>query len=381
MQAVNDESKVRHPANPSIEMYLNRAQIIEYLETGKLALDPAPDPESIGDCAVDLHLGTSFAAFEDFSSSDLLLSSVDAEPPPLRPFEVALGQRVEVQPITALLAVTLEYVRLPWDLSGLVMGRGSWSRFGLTCVSTSVSPGFEGKLVITLQNISSQPLALYPGVRVALMNLAKVDGIKTRYAGRYSPATSPFDPHHLSRLKKLLDRDLPKVVEGAQRGELALLLDNSVRATGSRKGKLLEQFVATVIRQTTGLKIIKSNARLKAEELDIIVYNRAASGFLRWAGSPIVVECKNWSKKVGAKEIALLSDKLAALGPSAMTGILVAPEGVTGTRNRDALLKLREQRQRGKNILVVEERDLAALAAGASLVGVLERLYEQLLLI
>ena len=131
----------------------------------------------------------------------------------------------------------------------------------------------------------------------------------------------------------------------------------------------------------TKTQILKRNARLRAEELDLVIKNDLTTGFWRLAGSPIIVECKNWAEKVGAPEISLLLDKLQAIGPDAKTGILVALNGITGNSYADAVLKVREARQRGRYILVLDHHDLQEIADGMSLTHVVEKKYGETILI
>ena len=98
--------------------------------------------------------------------------------------------------------------------------------------------------------------------------------------------------------------------------------------------------MADLFTSLDGLHILRRNARLRAEELDLVIKNDLTTGFWRIAGSPLIVECKNWSGKVGAREISVLVDKLQALSPDAKTGILVALNAVTGDSYSDAMLKI-----------------------------------------
>jgi hypothetical protein len=147
------------------------------------------------------------------------------------------------------------------------------------------------------------------------------------------------------------------------------------------KGPLLEALMEELFAGVEGLSVVKRNARLRAEEIDLIVKSSLGNGFWQIAGSPILVECKNRSGKTGAREISVLVDKLQAISPDAKTGILVAPNGITGDSTRDAVLKIREARQRGRYILVFDREDLRQMVEGAPLEDIIERKYEQLLLI
>ena len=151
-----------------------------------------------------------------------------------------------------------------------------------------------------------------------------------------------------------------------------------LQESGFQKGKALESLAAEIFKSIKGLKILKVNARLHAEELDLLLKNDITVGFWRFAGSPIVVECKNWSQKVGAREVSVLFDKLVSLGPKVCTGILIAPHGVTGDSHSDAVLKVREKRQQGRDIIILDKTDLEEIAQGVHPVEVIDKKWEQL---
>lgn len=96
---------------------------------------------------------------------------------------------------------------------------------------------------------------------------------------------------------------------------MAMRFSEVLTAEGTNKGKALEELVADLFTSFDGLRILKRNARLSAEELDMVIKNDLNTGFWRIAGSPVIIECKNWSGKVGAREIRILVDKLQALSP------------------------------------------------------------------
>lgn len=73
-----------------------------------------------------------------------------------------------LHPHQFLLASTLEYISLPFDYFGLVLGRSTWGRLGLNiATATMVQPGFKGCLTLELRNLGETPLPLMVGVRIA----------------------------------------------------------------------------------------------------------------------------------------------------------------------------------------------------------------------
>ncbi len=71
---------------------------------------------------------------------------------------------------------------------------------------------------------------------------------------------------------------------------------------------------------------------------------------------------------------------MRSISPHARTALLFARQGISGTRS-DAILKVRENRQRGLNIIVLDEKDLRKIAAGTHPADVIEEKYDQLLLL
>jgi Restriction endonuclease len=183
-------------------------------------------------------------------------------------------------------------------------------------------------------------------------------------------------------VKKALERDAP--ARSTKATSMATLSERIAAAEAkkdAKKGGMLEKVVEDIFSSLEGLRVVKRNARLRAEELDLIIQNDLHTGFWRVAGSPLIVECKNVRKRVGAAEISLLLDKLASVGPDAKTGIMVAMNGITGNPSRDAVLKIREARREGRYILVLDRSDLQEIAKGASLGTIIERKYNETILI
>jgi hypothetical protein len=158
---------------------------------------------------------------------------------------------------------------------------------------------------------------------------------------------------------------------------LAALRDAAFRPSSDGRG--LEALVAALVDVCNGLQVLRRRARLAAEEIDLLVANNLDRGFWKVAGSPLLVECKDVARPIGAPEITLLSDKVEAMGPHSRTGVLVATHGITGKRDRDAVLKTREKRKAGQYLLVLDMTDIDRCVAGEPLSTALEQRYLELL--
>ena len=123
---------------------------------------------------------------------------------------VPLGDSVTIHPHQFILALTLEYIRLPSDLMAYVVGRSSFGRLGLIIATAiGVHPYFLGPLTLELRNLGEAPVRLYPGQTIAQLFFHQLDPKKRtaplwpdvqEKVGQYSPATD-FIPGRLSTEK------------------------------------------------------------------------------------------------------------------------------------------------------------------------------------
>jgi dCTP deaminase len=146
----------------------------EALLKDRLVITPLLDKSQIGPASVDLRLGSGFiearrrdAHVIDPSGTTPISDTVTQDR-----YEVPLGESLYIHPGQFLLGATFEFVRLPMNLGGQVLGRSSWGRIGLmVATAVTVQPGFGGCLTLELQNLGSVPIQLFPGLRVAQMML------------------------------------------------------------------------------------------------------------------------------------------------------------------------------------------------------------------
>jgi len=91
-----------------------------------------------------------------------------------------------------VLAATLEYVVLPYDLAAQVVTRSSYGRIGLiTATAVQVQPGSHGCITLELVNHSDTPIRLMPGARIAQLVLFTVSGAQQPTPGKYRFSLEP----------------------------------------------------------------------------------------------------------------------------------------------------------------------------------------------
>lgn len=140
----------------------------EYLEEGKIVIDPLKDEQQIQPSSVDMRLGDEFKVFKVIRKPYIDPKDEEDIAEYMESSTVPEGEAFIIHPNEFALATTQEYVKVPDDLVARVEGRSSMGRLGVTMHVTAgyVDPGFEGRITLEISNIGAMPVALYPGQRV-----------------------------------------------------------------------------------------------------------------------------------------------------------------------------------------------------------------------
>lgn len=160
-------------------MIVSDRTLQQMLEKGELVIDPL-GPESIQPASVDCRLGSHFLVLEDRDIPVLEMSSEI-------PYREHRGESIVLPPQSFLLATTMEYIRLPSDLTAFVEGRSSIGRMGLFIQNAGwVDPGFEGQITLELFNANSLPIRLEAGRRICQLVFCRMDqSALNPYQGKY----------------------------------------------------------------------------------------------------------------------------------------------------------------------------------------------------
>jgi dCTP deaminase len=168
---------------------LSRQEVLARIADRELVISPLIDAENqIGPASVDLRLGTTAALIRgsDLSHVDpKRYVAQDGSPD----FALEQGRRRKLELVSVpfghplmlhagnlILVPTLEWVRLPRDLNGIVTARSSWAREGLSiATATFINPCYKGIITLELANLGQIPIVLYPGMRLAQLALHRID--------------------------------------------------------------------------------------------------------------------------------------------------------------------------------------------------------------
>lgn len=186
---------------------LGREDILSYLKRAKISerliITPILDLSQVGASSVDVRLGNEFIITRRGglpSIDPAKEASIYHEYQTKR--HVNFKEKFYLHPNELILASTLEYVRLPRDLTAYVTSRSSWGRVGLViATAVAIAPGFTGCITLELVNLGEVPLVLYPGARIAQVVIEECKG-GSQYTGKYSCYTGPqyanvFEDHDM----------------------------------------------------------------------------------------------------------------------------------------------------------------------------------------
>ncbi len=124
---------------------------------------------------LDLRLGNRFIVFRRTGTATFDPLELKDDPRSIQVhLELAWSEQFVLHPQELVLGATLEYLVIPPDLTGQVVTRSSYGRLGLlTATAVQIHPRFHGCLTLELVNLSTIPITLTPGERIAQLVLNK----------------------------------------------------------------------------------------------------------------------------------------------------------------------------------------------------------------
>jgi dCTP deaminase len=172
----------------------------------RLLVTPLLDESQIGPASIDIRLGSSIIIPQKtYSGSHDVTDKSSIREVERRMYDrrtLQYHSRFTLHPNQLILAVTLEYISLPFDVSCVIASRSSWGRLGLIVATAAmVQPGYKGCLTLELANLSEGPIALYPGLPVGQLIFYDVlsHGGKRSYEGRYECPTEAEFPKFFTK--------------------------------------------------------------------------------------------------------------------------------------------------------------------------------------
>jgi hypothetical protein len=162
--------------------------------------------------------------------------------------------------------------------------------------------------------------------------------------------------------------------------EYTIELGRANRATSEQeKGDSLESLAELLFESIRFLSVRDTNINASFGEIDLIVEYVGSDKltFFDYSGRFLVVECKNWTDPVPAKEVGHFETKLAKTDTE--LGVLFAWSGISGEDSgRYASSIVESDSAKRPKIITIDERDLYRIAEGTGFYEMLEnKLYRR----
>jgi dCTP deaminase len=153
---------------------ITKKDIIDRIRSGSLGFKPNLDQFQLQEHSVDLRLGFTFMIPKMWHMTPKGRESLDITHFDKRNheyFEVVeleQGQHFDLLPQEYILVSTLESVKMPRDMMGILYPRSSTNRKGLSLDLTGIiDAGYDGQLILPIRNNTrSQAIRLFPGERL-----------------------------------------------------------------------------------------------------------------------------------------------------------------------------------------------------------------------
>lgn len=179
-------------------MILKSDRIAEHLENSTqsddpLVITPQPDLKELresGSASIDLRLGTWFVTLRQSRASMLAMTheeELSDRGRLTRTQYVPFGERYFLHPGQFVLGGTMEWIRLPRNLAGYVVGKSSWGRRGLVIATAiGVHPGFAACLTLEITNLGQMPFPIEPGMQICQLFLHNIDSTSSKHVDKSS---------------------------------------------------------------------------------------------------------------------------------------------------------------------------------------------------
>ena len=166
-------------------MVLSDRTLKAMMNSGELVVDPLNE-RAIQGASIDCRLGDEYLTIDENRMTTL---SFDSE----IIYREVHGDSIVIPPRSFLLGTTMEYVKLPNNLTAFVEGRSSIGRMGLFIQNAGwIDPGFEGRITLELFNANSLPIELKAFRRVCQLVFCSMDHHADQpYRGKYQLQDKP----------------------------------------------------------------------------------------------------------------------------------------------------------------------------------------------
>lgn len=164
---------------------LSDQDIKRLVQKGRIGITPQPDLETakvLGTCKIDLHLGEEAKTLK---SERVPFVDINKKLPDdcFNTIDIQREGPISIAPNQLVIAVVLERLTLPNDITGMLLGKSSVARKGGSVEAAPIfDAGWDGKPMLELHNIGSVPFMVHYGAPICAMSFFHLT----------SPALQPY---------------------------------------------------------------------------------------------------------------------------------------------------------------------------------------------
>ena len=161
-----------------IEQMAREEQMIEPFETGLIR--EGVISYGLSSYGYDIRVADEFKIFHNVNSTVVDPKNFDANS-----FVEFTGGICTIPPNSFALARSIEYIRMPRDVTGVVLGKSTYARCGIVTNFTPLEAGWEGHITIEISNTTPLPARIYANEGIAQVLFFQSDEIcRVSYADR-----------------------------------------------------------------------------------------------------------------------------------------------------------------------------------------------------
>lgn len=108
-------------------------------------------------------------------------------------YDLRIRDQICLWPSQFALVTTVERLKLPANIQGILLDKSSWARQGLSMFNTKFEPGWEGYPTVEVVNLSKRAIIIEEGAPLCQMEFHWLDAhSETPYNGKYQ--NQPNEP-------------------------------------------------------------------------------------------------------------------------------------------------------------------------------------------
>lgn len=189
-------------------MILSDSQIKKRIVEGNIIITTEDNFDilnRVGPSSVDFRLGNTFKVYTKSKIASIDPHDIHSIDGMIETHVVPEGDFFMLHPGQFVLGVTMENIRVPYDLVARCEGRSSLGRLGIIIHSTAgfIDPWFQGTITLEITNINEVPIKLYPGMRFGQFAFETVLGT----------VDVPYDQRKWSKYMNQKDPEISKIFE------------------------------------------------------------------------------------------------------------------------------------------------------------------------